>query len=114
MYEIKEVETMTTKLEKIWVCDECGTTIILGLDSPPKQHQRAMYHVIGLNHDPICTGQIRLVFSQSSLVELLKGRIEEYKVNVKFYGQPEISIVDKDNPTVKELQSLLSMIEKGE
>lgn len=90
---------MTPKLEKIWVCPSCHYEFegkITGKHWPyPNKDPETGYS---------CTGIVSQYLSQSSLVDLLKGRIEMAK------NSPMLC----DSSSIEELQSLLSMIEKGE
>ena len=99
---MRQGKTMTPNLEKIFVSmpedAEFGiarTSLTDSLHESVKKEYTAYY-------------------SQSSLIELLKGRIEGKKRDGHNLGCACCDACDEVSRLTEELQSLLSMIEKGE
>lgn len=87
-----------TKLEKILRCPKCNCGNHLYLQ--PED----------------CDGQLQEYISKSSLIDLLKGRIEGHEAANKGMSDfPEtMNLRNANEVRINQLQSLLSMIEKGE
>lgn len=100
----KPIEETMTKLEKIYICAKCGERY------QPSNNVNGIHSYFGLD----CNGELIPHFSQSSLIELLKGKIEQHMLASK--GDVMSSMSDNifEQKMARELQSLLSMIEKGE
>lgn len=92
---------MTPKLEKKYICVKCGERY------HPSNNVNGIHSYFGLD----CNGELIPHFSQSSLVELLRERIEHLKSASS--KNPEGLNFIRDLIEL-ELQSILSMIEKGE